>query len=286
MFTKVAQFLDPGGRKEQQDAVFSRSSKDHEVGFYVLCDGAGGHSAGGEASRAVVKLAAKMWEQIQSDPDEEKDSVSGELFLKCFFEDANEAVREVGKAHNDDARAVAVALFRWDSYLYWGHVGDSRMYLYGGRERLHRTIDHSVAQALVDSGMITEGELASHPDCSRIHRALGADKDVKPNFGKMEDRPDFFRYAILCSDGFWGPLEKNEWIPQFRQNENPRLYLKRESLRALELAGDKADNLSAILVQLGREKSEFNIIAWMFLTVCLLSGMLFGLLWALVQGRF
>ena len=65
--------------------------------------------------------------------------------------------------------------------------------------------DHSLVQELVDSGEITEDEVADHPERHVITRALGG-----PGFTE----PDLFRLALgevdrllLCTDGVNGLVD-------------------------------------------------------------------------------
>lgn len=287
MHSIVSTYVNMGAREEQQDHIFTASCPSSKVAFHVVCDGAGGHEGGGEASQAVVELARERWKGLLERMDSKTEQISGEEFLKLFFAEANQRVNEVGERHNGNSRAVAVALLRCDGFLFWGHVGDCRLYLISKTGK-YRTIDHTLAQTLVDSGMISESELAGHPDASTVHRALGVETKLKAKFGKTEDNQLVFQYAVLCSDGFWGPLEREEggWKPTFRQGDNLDRFVRKESERALKLAGRKADNLSVIMIELGRERIHFDAIELMYLAICILSGVLVGLLWALSRGMF
>ena len=57
--------------------------------------------------------------------------------------------------------------------LYYGHVGDSRLYLIRNGEISRLTRDQSLVQRLVDGGFITEEEAEDHPDRNVLVSALG-----------------------------------------------------------------------------------------------------------------
>jgi serine/threonine protein phosphatase PrpC len=282
---KYKQRLCLGGREEQQDSLFSEVSADGRLAFFVVCDGAGGHKGGAEASRAVTEYAGELWRYALA-ADREGVMFSGGDFMRHFFENANERVIEVGEEFEGDSHAALVALLRWDGYLHWGHVGDSRLYLFEEGKLLYRTKDHTIGQSMVDGGLLGADELAGHPDGSRLTRALGSESECKPSFGRREDDPGRCVHLVLCSDGFWGPLERAG--TEIRVPSIPSLsaWVRKKSKMALLAGGERTDNLSVILIQAGEPRWRLNRIAWMFFAICFLSGMIAGMLWALVEGRY
>jgi PPM family protein phosphatase len=86
-----------------------------------------------------------------------------------------------------------------------GHVGDSRAYLYRGREISQLTSDHTFVQSLIDEGRISEEDARTHPHRNLILKALDGVHDVDPDLFTVElaesDR------ILLCSDGASGSLD-------------------------------------------------------------------------------
>ena len=105
-----------------------------------------------------------------------------------------------------------------DSEVYIAHVGDSRIYLYLGKEKqLHRiTKDHSFVQTLVDAGQITDEEAEHHPNKNRILKALGIKSDLTPSFDKIQPKNgDVF---LICSDGLSGMISDSVMRDALMQN--------------------------------------------------------------------
>jgi protein phosphatase len=95
------------------------------------------------------------------------------------------------------------------------HIGDSRAYLFRDGGLFQVTTDHSVTQAMIDSGRLTPEEAASHPERSLLLRALGVSAEsllaagrMPPSDASSAGTPDLSvldarpgdRY-LLCSDG-------------------------------------------------------------------------------------
>ena len=82
--------------------------------------------------------------------------------------------------------------------LFLGHVGDSRAYLLRGGKLQVLTRDHSFAQALADSGVITQREAAVHRMRNVLLRSLGG-QAARPMSGTcvLESGDQL----LLCTDG-------------------------------------------------------------------------------------
>ena len=93
-----------------------------------------------------------------------------------------------------------------DKDAYIAHVGDSRIYLYLGKEKqLHRiTKDHSYVQTLVDAGRIQDDEAEHHPNKNRILKALGIRPEMTPTVDIVQPKNgDVF---LICTDGLNGMI--------------------------------------------------------------------------------
>ncbi len=89
--------------------------------------------------------------------------------------------------------------------LFIGHVGDSRAYLIRAGVLIRLTRDHTYAQELADSGMITQREVERHRFRHVLTRALGKhgrDIDVDVTRLGLEDGDQL----LLCTDGLTGMI--------------------------------------------------------------------------------
>ena len=106
------------------------------------------------------------------------------------------------------ATTVVVLLARDDHFAcLW--AGDSRAYLLRDRTLTRITRDHSLVQALVESGTISEAEAVHHPQANVITRAVGADSDLL----ELEKRTGQLLAGdrlLLCSDGLCKTLSEEQ----------------------------------------------------------------------------
>jgi protein phosphatase/serine/threonine-protein phosphatase Stp1 len=106
------------------------------------------------------------------------------------------------------ATTVVVLLARDDHFAcLW--AGDSRAYLLRDHALIKITRDHSLVQALVESGTISEAEAIGHPQANVITRAVGADSDVL----ELEKRTGQLMAGdrlLLCSDGLSKTLPEEQ----------------------------------------------------------------------------
>lgn len=143
------------------------------------------------------------------------------------------------------------------SEAYIAHVGDSRIYLYLGKEKqLHRvTKDHSFVQTLVDAGQITDEEAEHHPNKNRILKALGVKSNLEPTIGKVQPKNgDIF---LICSDGLSGMISDSEIRDVLMQNTC--LENKGKTLINLALEAGGSDNITVELVQIANSPHSKSV---------------------------
>jgi PPM family protein phosphatase len=171
---EVAQLSDPGRDPNKQINEDSCGYAVTRLGHLcVLCDGMGGHYGGQEASRRAI---ATIFEQIDKAPP----GMSPAQALKAAVEVAGRRVYELGGPPENKARpgSTVVAMLLHDGGVDVAHVGDSRAYMVRSGQIYPVTRDHSMVQAMIDSGFITEEQAIGHPDSNKITRALGMKPDV------------------------------------------------------------------------------------------------------------
>src|SRR4051794_21612660 len=136
----------PGQRQENQDRYLLAPS------VFAVADGMGGHVGGAQASELAI---ARLTEVAQGP------TVSLHA-IETALEQADKDIMALGTdvdPHSKPGTTVAgLALAEHDGEARWlaFHVGDSRIYRcsQNGLERI--STDHSVVQALVDAGAISE----------------------------------------------------------------------------------------------------------------------------------
>jgi serine/threonine protein phosphatase PrpC len=241
---EVALLSDRGGRKYNEDACGHWHSDRHLC--CVLADGAGGHGGGDIASRlAVQELIGRFANQPSRDG----------TALGTLLRHTNEALigqRVPGTPRADmHSTAVCLVIDFVDHQAHWAHAGDSRMYwLRDGRVH-QRTRDHSLVQALVDAGVISEADMQGHPKRSELRSALGIPPDqllVSSDEGDDAVQPgDVF---MLCTDGLWEYVDDATLERTLSASTTPRAWLDALSAAVITAAGHKSshDNFTALVV--------------------------------------
>lgn len=226
-----------GTGKENEDFVCVLEGA---VSCFVLADGLGGHGDGALASRLAAQAACGVCGSAAE--------LDADLAARCFTA-AQCAVVAAQKERGISCRTTMVLLLTDGKKAIYGHIGDSRLY-FARRNRVKaRTLDHSVPQLLLSMGSITEAELAHHPDRNRIIRAVGSDED-----GLQFDLSPVIRLRkgdsfLLCSDGFWEWVEKEDIASALKQNASASAALERLAGLAAERAVPPCDDRSAILLR-------------------------------------
>lgn len=227
-------------RPENEDAIVVRP----EIGVAILADGMGGHQAGEVASRLAAEVIQHHLVQAFAQGVAGGDGA----LLNEAIRKANAAVYETARSRPEYAgmgSTVVVAVFHGDK-LYFGHVGDSRLYRYRGGVFTPLTRDHSVIQELVDRGLLTETEARATIAKNLVTRALGVDPDVEPEMSEQTHR-DADVY-LLCSDGLNDVLSDDE-IAQLLAEHEPNLAEAARHMVDTANARGGPDNISVILAR-------------------------------------
>lgn len=209
---------------------------------FVVCDGMGGHVGGKQASSIAVKC---IIEYLQ------KEKYTQPLqALNDALQFANMQILGYAKEHPElrGMGTTACIVLLQDTEAYIAHVGDSRIYLYMGKEQqLHRvTKDHSYVQTLVDAGQITDEEAEHHPNKNRILKALGIKPELVPTCNVLHPKNgDCF---LICSDGLNGMITDSTIEGVLKQNIP--LADKGERLIQFALEAGGHDNITVELIQI------------------------------------
>jgi len=244
----VVSSISQGAREYQEDACGHWFDASGTHLFAIVADGAGGHGGGADASQAAIASAAKTWEkkpvEYLADPAD---------FLAKWMLDAHLAVNEAAARVRRSARSVVVACFTDGFSAHWVHAGDCRLLRFRDGKLVERTRDDSVVQVLFERGDITEEEMGKHPDQSRLLQSLGGEEPPSPRPGSAEMMGG--DVLILCSDGFWEHLKREE-LEQLGSEPPMRRQraLDQAVADAVRRGGPKADNTTAVMIAFGESK--------------------------------
>ncbi|MDJ0347739.1 protein phosphatase 2C domain-containing protein [Cryobacterium sp. PH29-G1] len=178
-------------RNENEDSLLA------EAPVFIVADGMGGLEAGHRASAAVIAE-----------------------FQSCVARSgvpAGDVVAAVERAHTGvgavsdstvrgaGSTLTGVVLIDHEDSPQWliMNVGDSRVYRLHGGEFHQLTVDHSLAQELIDAGSLLKADIATFARKNVITRAMGAQNSTADYWL----RPVITGERLLvCSDGLSGEL--------------------------------------------------------------------------------
>ena len=144
---------------------------------------------------------------------------------------------------------TTVVLTVWrkaSSILYVSGLGDSRGYLIRGKKIEQLTVDHSIAQALVEAKTISAAEARTHRYRNFLWKYLGSKEvgdgpEVKVVSLQAGDR------FLLCTDGLSGVVADEQLLDYVREQTDMQDCA--DGLGQLALDSGSKDNVSCIVIE-------------------------------------
>ncbi len=212
----------------------------------MVADGMGGHGGGEVASAVAVDMIAQFalyampWVTRPED-DEETELLEklGEAMNACQRRLETVAVRK----HIDQmlpGTTLTVTYALWPK-LYVAHAGDSRLYLYRDSELTQITTDHTVGQALRESGAI--GNEPSRFDHILVNVVGGGAETVRAEAHSIRLQPG--DTIMLCSDGLTGHVSDLAIAQELGATHSAAAAC--EALIEAAKAGGGSDNITVIV---------------------------------------
>ncbi len=213
-----------------------------EAGLFVVADGMGGYRAGEVAAEIAVETACRLipLNSASQDPG----AAMARTFAAC-----NQAILQCAAANPDclGMGTTLVACLLRDGVLHVAHVGDSRAYLLRDGQ-LHRlTRDHSIGQALWDSGAVTEAQLRELPGRGILTRALGVEESVACDLVAYTWEPA--DRLLICSDGVSDLLSDEAVAQLLLENDSAGALAQAEALVVAAAHAGGCDNITALVVR-------------------------------------
>ncbi|HSE83837.1 MAG TPA: Stp1/IreP family PP2C-type Ser/Thr phosphatase [Thermodesulfobacteriota bacterium] len=205
---EMCSLSDIGKKRENNEDSFLYAEIERKNGgqayLLAVADGMGGHLCGEVASRYVVDILREFFIS----------NLIGDnipLLLKRAITDANRFIHDMS-CKTPEFRGMGstcTALVCAEGKAYIAHVGDSRAYLVRRGDVRKITKDHTIAERMVESGMITVEEAKVCPERNALLRAVGPCDEVEVDLmPAIEMMPGDI--LVLCSDGLTEFVEEDE----------------------------------------------------------------------------
>jgi len=231
-----------GNRTSNQDRL-GVVETEHAI-LMVIADGLGGYKGGELAAATVIECAIRHFNAAEF-PVRNPSALVNEIIMR--------AQREVITVTNAcdpplHSKSTCVVCIVQDGIAYWGHLGDSRLYVVRKETIIQRTIDHSKIEDLFRKGLITESEKKNHPQKHVITRCIGSEnRRPKPSIAPafVLQKGDVI---LLSTDGFWGPLSEDD-ITSGLKPKNLQDAIENLASDADENSYPQSDNISVIALR-------------------------------------
>jgi len=211
----------------------------------MVADGVGGSARGEEASRLAVEMATQyvtgcMRCYYAADP---ADAEFMEALQQAAIAAHDEFLRQAEE--DPDRRGMATTLTLWlgawpRAYLL--QVGDSRCYLLRAGELTQITRDQTMAQELIDAGVLTRADASG----SRLAHTLSS------SIGGRQSAPvvtriglDWDTVVLLCSDGLTRHVPDERIQERLRSITSARQVCEDLVQDALDAGGQ--DNITVVV---------------------------------------
>lgn len=221
---------------------------------FAVSDGMGGAMAGEFASKITVEKVTRLL------PRAYKQSAQGleagfEDVLSELFEQIHKALLFLSDSYEECRGMGATLSLCWftPGWMYFAHIGDSRIYYLPAREGNLRQVsqDDTYVGWLYRKGEINERQAKTHPRRNVLQKALGAGHQfVEPQVGAVACEPgDIF---LLCTDGVTDGLYDANILELLRSPSQSEAALS-PALRVVQAGLDRSgrDNTTALVVEVG-----------------------------------
>jgi PPM family protein phosphatase len=231
-------------RENNEDAIEVKLFPDLTV--CIVADGMGGQAAGEIASKKAIDIVPRELRKSLS-PAVNTDNTK--VLLRKAIVQANEEIMAMGALDKDMKNmgtTVVMAVWRKGNEIFVAGVGDSRAYLIRNKKITQLTVDHSLAQALVEAKTISAAEAREHKFRNVLWKYLGS-KEVGegPEVAAVPVQPgDRF---LLCTDGLHGVVSDDKLL-QFILSQTD-MQACADGLGQLALDSGSRDNVSCITIE-------------------------------------
>ncbi|WP_152396162.1 PP2C family protein-serine/threonine phosphatase [Paenibacillus guangzhouensis] len=236
-----------GGRSQNEDSLLEWIRDGKEC--YIVADGKGTHRGGEVVSSMVTSSFATAFAAAEP--------LNHASLTKVLLQTHDEVRRaQQGIPTLSQLSSTVVALCRQGEIVYWGHVGDSRLYHLREGRIIEHTRDHSVCQSLVDRGEIMLQDIRFHEDRSQLLCGIGMTGELHEEVLQKPCAVQPGDAFLLCSDGWWEYVIEPEMEIDYLKSQTPVEWLSRMEERIVKHAQVDHDNYSAIAVWVESEPTR------------------------------
>ncbi len=218
----------------------------------LVADGVGGGAAGADASRIAAETIMRYVSSTLRCYHAAGSAQEGEFLtaLRTAALEAHDAVRADAITRTEGqsmATTLTLGIAVWP-WLYVVQVGDSRAYFFENDALRQVTRDQTLAQDLIDKGVLPAERAAASPFSHVLSSAIGG-SEAMPEVTRVDVRRRGC-VLLMCSDGLTKHVSNTEIADQLRVMKSSEQVSR--ALLDLALARGGSDNITILV---GRARS-------------------------------
>ena len=236
---EISLLTDIGQKRSNNQDFVNKFVNQAGVTLVVVADGMGGHRAGNIASEMSVTDLGRDW--INTDFRE----------LSQIRDAENRKIYELGQNEEYKGMGTTIEVLAFvDNAVIFAHVGDSRIALIRNGEYKQLTNDHSLVNALIKAGQLTEEEAAVHPQRNIITQSIGQAAPIEADLGVQQLEPG--DYILANSDGLTNMIS----VEQIVHIVNSPGFVEEKTSRLVAAANEAGghDNITVALIKIESEE--------------------------------
>jgi serine/threonine protein phosphatase PrpC len=231
-------------RENNEDSIDVKVFPDMTV--CLVADGMGGQAAGEVASKRSIEIVPR---ELKKHLTASLGNDETRTVMRRSIVQANEEIMAMAaldrELKNMGTTIVATLWRKGSTTMYVTGMGDSRVYQVRGKTITQLTVDHSIAQALVEAKTISAAEARNHRYKNVLWKYLGSAEvgegpEVKAVPIAAGDR------FLLCTDGLTGVVSDEQLLAFMKDRADPQECA--DGLGQLALDQGSRDNISCIVV--------------------------------------
>jgi protein phosphatase len=170
-----------------------------------------------------------------------------ETLLVAALKEANQKVHAVARsdAQKSGMGCTAEAVYLSGRQIVVAHVGDSRTYHLHRGQLVQLTQDQTWVNRMVELGVLTAEEAATHPRRSELQQAIGGYPEVEPAVCRRPLHAG--DWVLVCSDGITNHLP-NEVLQEILERSSSPEAAARRLVNLVNLHG-ATDNATAVVIR-------------------------------------
>src|SRR5437870_5495106 len=207
-------------RENNEDAIDVKQFPDLTVA--IVADGMGGQQAGEIASKQAIEVLPR---ELKKNLGPTTDSDETRQLIRRAIVHTNAVIMDMAALDRDltnmGTTVVATVWRKGSDVMYVASVGDSRAYLVRGKKIEQLTVDHSIAQALVEAKTISAAEARVHRYRNVLWKYLGSAEVGEGPEVKVVQLQAADRF-MLCTDGLCGVVTDEQLLAYMKDKPDPQ----------------------------------------------------------------